>query len=181
MTQLIDISTKKYPNQFAIVDDEDYDRVMAMGKWTPAAISSRKTYVLTRRFNPISNRYETLYLHRFITNAQGRDWDVDHINGQWWDNRRCNLRICSRVQNMQNQQRRKELKTSKFKGVSRHSRNSSWCVFISVNKKRMYLGSFKSEVAAAIIYDKAALEHFGEFAMTNQMLGLFDDIGLEIE
>jgi hypothetical protein len=39
-------------------------------------------------------------------------------------------------------------------------------------KSRRNLGRFKSRIAAAQSYDAAAIEMFGEFAVTNQSLGL---------
>ena len=43
---------------------------------------------------------------------------------------------------------------------------------IMVNRKCIYLGSFKTERDAAQAYDKKAEEAWGEFALTNKKLGL---------
>ncbi len=42
--KLLDISTKKYPNTFTMVDDEDYDWIVAMGKWH-VAVHKNRAYV----------------------------------------------------------------------------------------------------------------------------------------
>jgi hypothetical protein len=42
-----------------------------------------------------------------------------------------------------------------------------WVARITVNKKRMSLGSFKSEIDAAKAYDEAALKYYGNYAKLN--------------
>ena len=51
--------------------------------------------------------------------------------------------------------------SSQFKGVSWHGQNDSWRASIHVDGKTHYLGSFHSEVEAAVAYDCAARERFG--------------------
>ena len=46
------------------------------------------------------------YLHRFILCAPG-DLEVDHINGNRRDNRRCNLRLATRQENIQYREARR--------------------------------------------------------------------------
>jgi len=42
-----------------------------------------------------------------------------------------------------------------------------WRTRILVNGKRLYLGSFKNEIAAAKAYDEAAKRYHGEYAALN--------------
>lgn len=91
---------------------------------------------------------------------------VDHINSNGLDNRRCNLRLCTNRQNVQNQRILRE-GSSKYKGVYWDKENSKWRASIVVNSKRLALGRFKNEIEAAIIYDEAAEKYFGEFAYIN--------------
>ena len=104
-------------------------------------------------------------LHRLIAGA-GDGLMVDHINGDILDNRRSNLRICTNKQNQRNQRLRQNNSTG-FKGVcvSRWGGASRrYIAGIRVNKRQIQLGRFASAEEAARAYDRAALEHFGEFA-----------------
>jgi hypothetical protein len=59
--------------------------------------------------------------------------------------------------------------TSKYKGVYWDKNNKKWMSRIKINKKTKYLGRFKSEKEAAEVYNKAAVELFGEFAYLNKI------------
>lgn len=61
--------------------------------------------------------------------------------------------------------------TTGFMGVTKF--RSGYRAAIKVNHKSHFLGVFPDVLEAAKVYDKAALEHFGEFAVTNMSLGLF--------
>lgn len=55
------------------------------------------------------------YLHRLIMNVE-QGLEIDHINGDKLDNRKINLRICTRSQNRQNS-KIPNSSTSGYKGV----------------------------------------------------------------
>lgn len=86
----IDISTKKHPNMFAEIDDEDAHIVLRY-RWKA---TRRRTEFYVRA---IVNGKDTL-LHRFVLRPPS-DLCVDHINGNPLDNRRDNLRMCTRGEN----------------------------------------------------------------------------------
>ena len=89
--------------------------------------------------------------------------ESDHKNGIKSDNRWSNLRQATSVQNAQNRKRRID-NTSGHKGVYWDTRYNHWYACITVNKKTLYLGSYKNNKAAAIdAYNKAARKYFGEF------------------
>ena len=58
---------------------------------------------------------------------------------------------------------------SKYRGVSQHRGSSTWFAQIirKSDKKKIYLGIFKTQQEAARAYDKKSLELHGEFAYLN--------------
>lgn len=105
-------------------------------------------------------------LHSFILKSSAEV--IDHINGDPADNRRENLRPCTRKENSRNTAPRGG--RSRFKGVTFDPRKRLFRARIGVNRRRIGLGRFKNEVDAAKAYDRAAIKHFGEFARTNQSI-----------
>jgi hypothetical protein len=106
-------------------------------------------------------------MHREIVGELDMTVDIDHINGDKLDNRRANLRRCSRSTNRQNspKPRRSRATSSKYLGVTR--KGTSWYVQINVNWKKLSGGYFRDEVEAAKRYDELARLHFGPLARVN--------------
>lgn len=92
--------------------------------------------------------------------------EVDHINGNGLDNRRSNLRLATRSENGRNSRTRSD-NTSGFKGVFWDKAAQKWRARIVVDGRRLYLGYYTDLVAAARMYDAAALAYHGAFASTN--------------
>jgi hypothetical protein len=102
-------------------------------------------------------------MHKLITG-----WpQTDHINHDGLDNRRGNLRPVTTIQNQQNR-RPRAIASSKYKGVCRH-RDRKWLARICINGTQYHLGLFVTEEDAALAYNAAALEAFGEYAYLNQI------------
>jgi hypothetical protein len=123
------------------------------------------------RSNTASRKTITIKLHRLIAALYFgidaiKDKEIDHINGNKIDNRKCNLRICSHSENCRN--RAKYISnTSGFKGVTWFKRDSNWRVRITVNGDEKLVGYFDDKLEAAREYDKASKYYHKEFAHLN--------------
>ncbi len=104
-------------------------------------------------------------MHRLVADTP-LNLVCDHINHDGLDNRRGNLRLCTRLQNSRNRLPRRG-GSSKYKGVTWNKRRKKFMAEIRVNQKYQYLSYFENEIDAAKAYDKKAKEFFGEFAFLN--------------
>lgn len=141
--------------KYAIVDDEDYQKCLGY-KWH----LSVKGYVeTTTGYNG-----KRVKIHQHITDFKFAC--IDHKNHNPLDNRRSNLRPCTKAENNRNS---RPWAGKKYKGTSKNYKG--WRAMITVNYERKYLGTFSSEEEAAMVYNKFALKHFGEFAYLNPIQG----------
>lgn len=145
-----------------IIDDEDY-AIIAGYKWN-AYIRSNKLLWATATIR-IRGKNASVRMHRLITKAT-KDQDVDHINGNGLDNRKINLRFCTKSQNNFNRGP-KASNTSGYKGVSFKNQYKKWVAQIQINGKKKHIGYFNDPKEAAKAYNIKALELFGEFARIN--------------
>lgn len=147
----------------AIVDDEDYERIVSVGKWQ--AHKPRHVWYAQRDFGGRKDK-KKVQMHRFILGMTDPKIDVDHRDVDGLNNRRANLRIATRSGNLANRPRCKS--KSGFRGVFMHKNCiASFGAQITVNGKNIRLGTFATKEEAARAYDAAARIHWGEFATLN--------------
>lgn len=137
--------------RIVVVDAADFDAVRryrwsASGRHVQAHIGGR-----------------TVSMHRFLMDPPPGHV-VDHINANGFDNRRANLRICTRAQNAQNRSAGgcMGFPPDSYKGVQYASASG-----YSAHICDTYLGLYPTQEEAARAYDAAARSRFGEFARLN--------------
>lgn len=149
----------------AIVDADDFVE-LSQHKWTAVVTGKhvKRVYAYRRASwdNALRRWRETIWLHRAVLNAPA-GFDVDHLSGDTLDNRRSNLRLADRSQNLANN--RRALGKTGLRGVT------ATCSGEKLPFKAMcrgkYLGTFETAELAAAAYDERAAKEFGEFAKLN--------------
>jgi len=144
----------------AFVDDEDYEKVWGY-EWYGIKGPST-TYAYT-----YNNKGRMLLMHRLIMDAPP-DTVVDHRDHNGLNNCRENLRLCTHRQNSWNRKKRKkrEHSWSPYRGVTVLP-NGRYAVYMRVDDRTVYLGTFAEERDAALMYDAVARRTRGEFAALN--------------
>jgi AP2 domain/HNH endonuclease len=159
---------------WCLIDDTDWRAIACDWAWRSQRSSVRgsngqklqSAYVVG---HPLDDKHGLdLEMHRLILGLpQYRELkiDVDHINGDGLDNRRANLRIATRAQNLANSGSRQG--SSQYKGVSFCRQTGRWKAQITIGGQNHNLGRYSTEEEAAAVYNAAALEAWGEHAHLN--------------
>ena len=143
------------------IDDSDAERVSGHVWRAHRATTARENWYAYTKING-----KKVYLHRFLTDAP-KGLDVDHIDGDGLNNRRENMRVCTRSQNNQNSIQ--FAKINGYRGVCYHADRKkmqfSACVWIK--RKRIRLGYFATEELAASARDEGARRVYGDCFRAN--------------
>jgi len=150
----------------AIIDDDDFLRIGSL-KWCASCADPKKAYAVKR--NPNQHISSLLMMHREIFGYPLNGYEVDHINGNRLDNRKCNLRFVSRMENNGNARKASHGKSSKYKGVSYDKKRQKYEAYITKKDRKIHLGMFICEKDAAKAYNAEAITYFGEHAKLNEV------------
>lgn len=134
----------------AAVDDIDFEAVRAIS-WSVSGLGYGQSDGVGM-------------IHRFIAERAGMsilDLDVDHIDGNPTNNRRSNLRVATRSENLHNQEGHRDRK-SRFKGVTLVK--GKWHATIMCRGVSHHFGPFDLEEEAGAAYAEAAVRLHGTFA-----------------
>lgn len=147
-----------------MIDDQDYDFI-SQYKWfiyrcTFKGKKARTMYAVSR----INGK--TIRMHRLILGHNDPKTLVDHKDHNGLNNQRSNLRTATPQQNLFNCRPFKSNKTG-FKGVSFHKGDKKYMVFLRVNGRNSYFGSYDSPSDAAKKWNELARQYHGEFAYQN--------------
>lgn len=149
--------------------DEDSGELRWKVRRNPAKVGDVVGSVFNNGYRYTSIDGKKFLVHRIVwamLYGNSPECDIDHMNGNRLDNRKMNLRLATRSQNLGN---RKSI-SGKYKGVSWHKKAQKWSAYIggsiksrAINKKR-HLGLFDTAEEASAAYMAAAREIYGEFA-----------------
>lgn len=145
----------------ALIDDDDLPKVIGYSWYEYKGYAVR----MSRKHE---GKRKMLFLHRLIL-PSATGMVIDHINRNRLDNRKSNLRISTRKNNNRNR-KRIEGASSPYRGVIWRPHAKKWKAYIKSDKKQHHLGYFEKPEEAAMAYNIAAYELFGEFAVLNPIV-----------
>lgn len=146
--------------QYARIDARDVPLISSI-RWT-ATRRRHSWYAYTK----VRGSQENFFMHWAIIGKPEDGMEVDHINSDGLDNRRSNLRMATTTQNHANMRLRSDNKSG-FKGVSFDPQKGKFAARIYHLGKLHWLGRYDTAESAALAYDEAARNIFGEFARLN--------------
>ena len=148
----------------AVIDAEDVPLISA---WIWCASVSRRRDGSIRTVYALRNVHKvgSVHMHRVIAGTPP-ELHTDHIDGDGLNNRRSNLRVVTRSQNMRNRSV-SAASASGIKGVWWHKRDRKWYATIRMEGKKHHLGCFSSIEKAAEAYAAASKSLHGEFGRTS--------------
>lgn len=150
----------------AIIDAED---ALLVNQYKWRADKSGNTFYACRGYGSHKLPKKWMIMHRLIMGA-GEGYVVDHINGDGLDNRKSNLRLCTRSENNRHRVNLFPTNKSGVNGVYWAKTQNKWIATININKKQKTLGSFIDKEDAVAARRAAEIEHYGEYAPVVQLI-----------
>ena len=139
-----------------IIDKEDYDLVKEH-QWHVEKARRNLQYGQTTIKGSVPAK--TVRMHRMLIPEAIQ---IDHINHNGLDNRRCNLRACNNRENNCNKNFQMNPKSG-HTGIRYNEKASSYYVRIMVHKKEISLGHYKTIEEALEARKQGEIKYFGNF------------------
>jgi hypothetical protein len=149
----------------ALVDDEHFEELNRY-RWSKHACGYAVRSLSFEECRQLSKPLKSsMLMHRQVLGVDPHD-DVlvQHLNGDRLDNRRGNLRYCTRAQHAQNARVRRDAPHG-FKGVA--LKRGRYVARVTIDGEKRWVGAFSTPEEAARAYDAAATHYFGRFATLN--------------
>lgn len=146
------IITKK--NEKILVDKDDFDKVK---QWS---------WCVSKQGYAVANVNGSVKKINWVLFPTIKHKVQDHINGNKLDNRKCNIRYCTAKENSRNCGVSKNNKIG-IAGVGK-TPNNTYRARIMINRKEIWLGTYKTLEEAVQARLKAEKKYFGEYSRGNQ-------------
>jgi hypothetical protein len=137
----------------SIIDTEDFERLYRIGCTWYVVKNGTNIYV-NGKYIIKKGEKKSLHLHKFILDEQQQNkLDIDHINHNTLDNRKCNLRFLTKAENVQNMKGAHKGNKTGIRGVSIHP-YGGYRARLCVNMKNYEKYFTKIEEASEWVYLK---------------------------
>lgn len=150
-----------YVNASEFIFDIDDIHVIESRNW----YQDKDGYLVSYYF--YAGKRRCVRFHRIVMNAQAQQY-IDHINKNKADNRKQNLRYCSRIENDRNRGVY-STNNSGVTGVHFDKRRNRWVASITYNNKRIFIGRFYSKEEAIKARLEREISLFGDFAPQREL------------
>jgi hypothetical protein len=121
-------------------------------------------------YKKVSIKGKQCYVHRIVYLMQHGTMPktIDHIDGNSSNNAIENLRPANTSQNMMNSVK-KQKNTSGYRNVFPNKERDTWVVYITINKKTKFFGSYEDVELAGLVAEEARRKYHGEFFSTRSV------------
>lgn len=156
-----------------LIDTEDLPKLKELNRTWSIKIDGRKRtmYVACMiECDYVSNKQKRtqMVMQRFLMGVQGvKNIRVDHINHNYLDNRKSNLRIVTVQNNCLNRKGKNTNNKSGYRNVQWDKIRQKWSVILQINGRAKRLGSFDDIDEAGLFAEQMRDNYYGEFAGDN--------------
>lgn len=161
----IELHRRNKESLWTIIDLDDLEKVINFPYTWYAKYNhtNNEYYVVASVYHPELQQTRPIFLHQFLTNANGKD--VDHENNDTLDNRKSNMRVVMESNNSKNRKGRNRNNKSGYRNVSLIK--GKWVVQLQIDGKNKRLGSFDDVHKAGKFAEEMRQKYYGEYAGKN--------------